>query len=185
MDAAGRIWNYLIVNTSKYWESFMPVTRGVIRFLLESSPMRAIVSCGPIPVNTSIASWNGFREFIKVGFYKRRCQEQTHLPNRSESSARHRALGGICRLSVWTWAETANIPVLVLSELRLHKLLGLDSQPWFYLRLKGLQVYWVVRGGIRRLSRKEKKNSYNGTDKSVPFPEPGREASCPSLTPAW
>src|SRR5436305_1081951 len=98
---------------------------------------------------------------------------------------RHRALGGICRLSVWTWAETANIPVLVLSELRLHKLLGLDSQPWFYLRLKGLQVYWVVRGGIRRLSRKEKKNSYNGTDKSVPFPEPGREASCPSLTPAW
>ena len=84
-----------------------------------------------------------------------------------------------------TWAETANIPVLVLSELRLHKLLGLDSQPWFYLRLKGLQVYWVVRGGIRRLSRKEKKNSYNGTDKSVPFPEPGREASCPSLTPAW
>jgi len=37
-----------------------------------------------------------------------------------------------------TWAETANIPVLVLSELRLHKLLGLGCQPWFYLRLKGL-----------------------------------------------
>src|SRR5213082_2269062 len=87
MDAAGRICNYLIVNTSKYWESFMPVTRGVIRFLPESSPMRAIVSCGPIPVNPSIASWNEFREFIKVGFYKRRCQEQTHLPNRSESSS--------------------------------------------------------------------------------------------------
>ena len=50
----------------------------------------------------------------------------------------HRALCGICRLSVWTWAETANIPVLVLSELRLHKLLGLGCQPWFYLRLQGL-----------------------------------------------
>jgi len=64
-------------------------------------------------------------------FYKRRCQEQTLLLIRSESSARHRALVGICMLSVRAWVETSRIPVLVLHRfrcdhiLRLHKPHGL------------------------------------------------------------
>src|SRR5438067_2134193 len=60
---------------------------------------------------------------------------------------RHRALCGICRLLVRALAETAKVPILVLS-FRGHTSRLDGWQPWFYLRLKGLWLCWVVRGGI-------------------------------------
>src|SRR5437868_11497803 len=59
-----------------------------------------------------------------------------HFPRSDRRGfAWHRALCGICRLSVIAWVGTAKVPIVVLSETEPTQAAWVGCQPWFYLRL--------------------------------------------------